>query len=63
MIFVTHNLAVAAEMCSRLIVMKRGRVVEAGAAVDVLTKPSDPYTRTLIEAVLQLPDTEGEDTR
>ncbi len=63
MIFVTHNLAVAAEMCSRLVVMKRGRVVEAGAAVDVLTEPSDPYTRTLIEAVLQLPDTEGEDTR
>lgn len=59
MIFVTHNLAIAAEMCSRLLVMKQGRVVEEGTAVDVLTKPSDPYTRMLIDAVLQLPETEG----
>ncbi len=57
MIFVTHNLAIAAEMCSRLLVMKQGRVVEEGTAIDVLTKPSDPYTRMLIEAVLQLPET------
>lgn len=61
MIFVTHNLAIAAEMCSRLIVMKQGRVVEEGPAVDVLTAPRDPYTRMLIEAVLQLPDTLGAD--
>ncbi|OWR30990.1 peptide ABC transporter ATP-binding protein [Saccharibacillus sp. O23] len=59
MIFVTHNLAIAAEMCSRLIVMKQGRVVEEGPSVDVLTAPRDPYTRMLIEALLQLPETAG----
>ncbi|OWA34486.1 peptide ABC transporter ATP-binding protein [Saccharibacillus sp. O16] len=56
MIFVTHNLAIAAEMCSRLIVMKQGRVVEEGLALDVLTQPNDPYTQMLIEAVLPLPE-------
>ncbi|MEJ8303581.1 ABC transporter ATP-binding protein [Saccharibacillus sacchari] len=60
LVFVTHNLAVAAEMCSRLIVMQQGRAVEAGPALDILTRPGDPYTQMLIEAVLPLPESEWE---
>lgn len=60
MVFVTHNLAVAAEMCSRLIVMQQGRAVEEGPALDILTRPSDPYTQMLIDAVLPLPESDWE---
>ncbi len=60
LVFVTHNLAVAAEMCSRLIVMQQGRAVEEGPALDMLTRPSDPYTQMLIDAVLPLPESDWE---
>ncbi|WP_172253988.1 ABC transporter ATP-binding protein [Saccharibacillus deserti] len=56
LVFVTHNLAIAAEICTRIAVMRQGRIVEEGAAVDVLVRPRDPYTQMLIEAVLPLPE-------
>ncbi|MDO3413025.1 ABC transporter ATP-binding protein [Saccharibacillus sp. CPCC 101409] len=60
LVFVTHNLAVAAEMCSRIAVMQRGRIVEEGPAEDVLTRPRNPYTQMLVDAVLPLPASAGE---
>lgn len=59
MVFVTHNLAVAAAMCSRLCVMKQGQVVEQGETLSLLQYPQDAYTQMLINSVLPVPALEG----
>ncbi|UVS80529.1 dipeptide/oligopeptide/nickel ABC transporter permease/ATP-binding protein [Actinokineospora sp. UTMC 2448] len=51
-LLVTHDLGVVADLCDRVAVMNAGRIVETGRTAQVLTRPQDPYTRTLIEAVL-----------
>ncbi|WP_150252200.1 dipeptide/oligopeptide/nickel ABC transporter permease/ATP-binding protein [Nocardiopsis deserti] len=52
MVLVTHNLGVVADLCDRVAVMREGRIVEIGATADILTSPRDPYTRELLDAVL-----------
>jgi peptide/nickel transport system ATP-binding protein len=49
-VFVTHDLAVVAEIADRVVVMYRGRVVEQGGVVDVLQRPAHPYTLGLLAA-------------
>jgi len=49
-LFITHDLRVAAQICNTIVVMRRGEVVEAGDAVSVLGDPQHEYTRTLIDA-------------
>jgi ABC-type glutathione transport system ATPase component len=51
-LFVSHNLAVVRLLCERVAVMRDGKVVEAGAASQVLVAPAHPYTRALLAAVL-----------
>ena len=51
-LLVTHDLPMAASVCSRLFVMKDGRLVERGAPEDLLTAPRHPYTRRLVRAIL-----------
>ncbi|GJG96729.1 ABC transporter ATP-binding protein [Cupriavidus pauculus] len=51
MIFITHDLRVAARLCHRIAVMQRGKVVEIGAAPDVFLRPSSDYTRDLIASI------------
>ncbi|PXY51737.1 glutathione ABC transporter ATP-binding protein, partial [Virgibacillus profundi] len=46
-LFITHDLAVAAAFCTRIHVMREGRVVEAGPLREVLSVPGDDYTRQL----------------
>ncbi len=50
MILITHDLGLAAMYCQRLTVMERGKVVEAGAASDLLDTPRHPYARRLVAA-------------
>jgi peptide/nickel transport system ATP-binding protein len=50
-LFITHDLRVAAELCDRLIVMKDGRIVDHGTCSEVLLESNVPYTRALIEAI------------
>ncbi|MEK7438271.1 MAG: ABC transporter ATP-binding protein [Pseudomonadota bacterium] len=51
MIFITHDLRVASEMCDRIAVMREGRVVENGDAAQICSAPSNKYTCTLIDAI------------
>ncbi|MFV0533652.1 MAG: ABC transporter ATP-binding protein [Cumulibacter sp.] len=48
LLFITHDLAVLASMCQRVLVMYGGRVVEAGDVHDVFTSPQHPYTAGLL---------------
>ena len=50
MLFITHDLRVAAQVCDRIAVMFQGEVVEQGPAVDVFSRPSHAYTRALFDA-------------
>ncbi|MFT4265875.1 MAG: ABC transporter ATP-binding protein [Xenophilus sp.] len=50
MVFITHDLRVAGEMCDHIAVMQRGQIVEYGETAKVLADPRHAYTRTLIEA-------------
>src|SRR5262249_21973973 len=49
-IFITHDLRVAAHICNSVAVMQNGQVVEYGAAAQVFQKPQHDYTRALINA-------------
>ena len=47
-LFISHDLGVIKALCSRVVVMKQGRIVEAGAVDDVFYHPREDYTRLLI---------------
>jgi peptide/nickel transport system ATP-binding protein len=49
-LFISHDLAVVSRIADRILVMQAGRIVEEGAAVDVLRSPRHPHTRALIAA-------------
>ncbi|HEX5586375.1 MAG TPA: ABC transporter ATP-binding protein [Acidimicrobiia bacterium] len=50
LLFVTHDLGVAAAVADRVVVMYAGRVVESAAATELFSAPRHPYTRGLIES-------------
>ncbi|NIZ01933.1 ABC transporter ATP-binding protein [Thalassospira lucentensis] len=50
-VFITHDLCVAAQICDRVAVMKSGEIVEHGLASDVLNTPQHPYTKTLLSSL------------
>lgn len=53
-IFVTHDIGVAAEVADRIAVMYAGRIVEEGAVADIIRNPKHPYTQGLLGARVEL---------
>jgi peptide/nickel transport system ATP-binding protein len=58
-VLVTHNLAVVASLCTRVIVMYAGRIVEQGPIRQILKSPQHPYTWSLLRAVPRLDAPQG----
>jgi peptide/nickel transport system ATP-binding protein len=56
LILVTHDLGVVANMAEQVVVMHKGRVMEAGAAAPILSAPAHPYTQQLFNAAPAIPD-------
>jgi peptide/nickel transport system ATP-binding protein len=56
-IFITHDLGLAAERAENLVVMHRGRIVESGPAIDILRDPQHPYTQRLVSAAPSIAST------
>ena len=51
-LFICHNLALVQSFCDRVLVMRAGKIVEAGNAADVIAAPRTDYTRSFLDAVL-----------
>lgn len=54
LLLITHDLGLAAERATKLIVMHRGKIVEAGSSLEILQRPQHPYTKRLIAAAPSL---------
>jgi len=50
-VLITHDLAIVAERCDRVVVMYAGQVVESGRTADVIGDPRHPYTRGLLASI------------
>jgi len=51
LLFVTHDLRVAAQLCDRIIVMQKGEIVETGQTAEVFANPQHPYTQNLLSSI------------
>jgi ABC-type dipeptide/oligopeptide/nickel transport system ATPase subunit len=54
-LFISHDIAVVANLCQRVLVMENGTIVEEAAIGSLLTHPTHPYTRSLLRDTLTLP--------
>jgi peptide/nickel transport system permease protein len=52
-LLVTHNFGVVADLCDRVSVMQSGRIVETGGVRSIFASPQNPYTRSLLDAILE----------
>ncbi|MFT4014235.1 MAG: ATP-binding cassette domain-containing protein [Paracoccus sp. (in: a-proteobacteria)] len=55
LVLVSHDIAIVAALCPRMVVLQQGRIVEAGATRDILRAPSHPYTQRLLASLPKLP--------
>jgi ABC-type dipeptide/oligopeptide/nickel transport system ATPase component len=60
MLFISHDLLSVSSLCDRLVILRRGEIVETGATAQIFQHPSHEYTRALVNAVpphpLMMPD-------
>ena len=54
LLFITHDLGVAASLCHRIAVMYAGRIVEIAQVTDLYSAPAHPYTQGLLESLPRL---------
>jgi peptide/nickel transport system ATP-binding protein len=54
-LMISHDFGVVKRICERILVMHDGRIVESGPANQVISQPTDPYTRELVAAVPRMP--------
>jgi peptide/nickel transport system ATP-binding protein len=54
LLFVSHDIGVVAALCRRMIILERGRIVEAGDTRSILDHPQHPYTQRLLQSVPRL---------
>lgn len=59
-IFITHNLAVVAQICDSVSVMYAGKIVEQGSVDDIFYNPKHPYTKGLLKSMPRIDDNKGE---
>lgn len=57
-VLITHDLGVVASLCSRIIVMYAGMVMEEGLAEDIFYKPAHPYTKALLNSIPKVDEDE-----
>lgn len=55
LVFVSHDLGVVAALCDEMVILEKGRIVEAGATRKILAAPQHPYTRKLLGSVPRMP--------
>jgi len=58
-LFITHDMAVVAQMADRVVVMFRGHMVEEGSVFDIFENPQEEYTKALLSAVPKLGEMRG----
>ena len=58
-LFITHDMAVVAQMADRVVVMYQGRIVETGTVTDIFENPQQDYTKALLAAVPKLGEMKG----
>lgn len=56
LMFISHDLRTVAQIADRIVVMRKGEIVETGTCSDILANPQHPYTQKLIDSVPRLPE-------
>jgi len=54
MLFISHNIALVAGLCSRIYIMQSGRIMEQGNPQEIVNSPKDPYTAKLVSSYREI---------